>query len=205
MVTRNFAWADARVAWLRSVHRECHSHRSCKAAQSVDEQAARIEICAAFFNELLTSRPITNIMACVNALMNGLLSNLLAGLLFIHAVLGCCWHHAHARSAGPAPLSAVGGLPLKCCHGHRHGDSKPERSNGNCPCEMECSGTCQFVSTKKVEVEPPSWRPNPFLADSVPLAGAQFAFLADGGERLKERIAPREVLRLHLLHQILLI
>lgn len=137
--------------------------------------------------------------------MNALISNLLSCLLFIHAVLGCCWHHAHDCASCGTAFYRAGGSHSKCCHAHRHTDTNREQPDDKRPCEMECSGTCQFVSTKKVEVEPPSWTATDFMADSMQPVFAGLAFLRQGWEPLRESTVAREAVRLHLLHQILLI
>lgn len=152
--------------------------------------------------------------------MNALLSNLLAGLLCIHAVLGCCWHHEHARaktsqcaacsckgSRGTSTTSPLGlaGAHRHCGHHQRHNAGGQQDSNEGCPCEMRCAGTCQFVSTKKVEMDSPIWTLARFEADALLAAGLQVADSRLDRRSALDPVIQREPSRLYLLHQLLLI
>ncbi len=141
--------------------------------------------------------------------MHALIASLMAWILFIHALLGCCWHHAHAWHASIDPASRVVKV-IPCC-GHQHaGKHQTEDRNQEqppCPCPVErCVGVCTFLPPAKTLaetqlVEAPFDLSAPYL---LPVA-----VIADGFTRTWDCLAgPLESqppVRLHLLHQILLI
>src|SRR4249920_1206388 len=83
--------------------------------------------------------------------MHCVLTNLMAGLLFIHTVFGCCWHHAH--SYAQTEQTAVR-KSASCCQHHEYSsDSKHE--NAPCQGKLECHGTCTYVVPQKVQIDGP--------------------------------------------------
>lgn len=129
--------------------------------------------------------------------MHRLISSLMAAVLLAHALLGCCWHHAHACVMESEEPSV--------CAAHRddsHG--APDGSDEHDGHQHECGGgTCVFV---RIENSPigqllTSWAidlafstsPSQFTGESV-----HWAVSADP----QEFAGP---VRLHLLHQLLLI
>ena len=103
------------------------------------------------------------------------ISHLVAGCLALHALLGCCVHHAHAEHAelGHAHL---GTICESCdhaghddaCDGHDHDDAAEHEGleteglaatdghdEPNAPCSGSCGDKCQFVTTGRVQLESP--------------------------------------------------
>lgn len=131
--------------------------------------------------------------------MQAFVANLTAATLFIHTVLGCCWHHAHACEHGVD--STVAAQPVTCCHHQHDRDSTPH--DQPCQSKVDCQGTCHFVVPQKVHVAPPHWTPIDLVAVLPSLADHQLdvtPFLTSAPPLLDA--APP--LRTHLLHQVLL-
>ena len=124
--------------------------------------------------------------------MKAFLTSLMAILLAAHSAFGCCWHHAHAYD----------GLPNACCNHNDH-DGLPDEPP--CDVEKECEGTCQYVAAEKVRVDhlgDAGWAV--FVVPNVTFAESTFSSLV----RSRESFCPIDSgppLRLHLLHQLLLI
>src|SRR4051812_10831753 len=130
--------------------------------------------------------------------MQPFVANLTAALLFIHTVLGCCWHHAHACEQQMVTVDHS----AKCCHHHQHrSDGKQHEKPGKC--KVECEGTCIYVVPQKVKVEAPDWITMGLLAVLPSLADQQCesapAWRADWFP--PDLVPP---LRTHLLHQVFL-
>jgi hypothetical protein len=135
--------------------------------------------------------------------VNAITSSLMSVLLVIHAMLGCCWHHAHA-CVGQEASAQPTAHGSSCCQ-HHDCPQRQEQPAAPCGCKIECQGVCIYLPTQKV------------LIDNSPLAVA-FEFAAvdrtlDGShvptaiswEVASGAIASSPPLRLHLMHQILLI
>lgn len=61
-----------------------------------------------------------------------------------HAVLGCCWHHAHA--SGDTHSREMATKHATCGHGHHHHDVGD--SDGHAPVPHDCDKTaCVYVKT----------------------------------------------------------
>ena len=129
--------------------------------------------------------------------MQAFVATLTAALLFIHAVFGCCWHHAHF---GEHDLNVAGSQTARCCHHHQHSTESNQQQK---PCKAECESTCIYVLPHKVTVEAPQWvsfdlpAVLPWLADYRMEAAASW-----DSEWLSSDLVPP--LRTHLLHQVLL-
>jgi len=129
--------------------------------------------------------------------MQAFVSIVTAALLFIHTVVGCCWHHAH----GCDRISAVAvSQPAKCCHHHQHsGESNQPQK----PCKADCEGGCIYVVPQKLTVEAPQWASFDVLAVLPSLADHRI----DASATWELGWSPPDVvppLRTHLLHQVLL-
>lgn len=139
--------------------------------------------------------------------MKRLLAVLLGTTLFTHAVLGCCWHHAHTYAPRLAQsktvaLSKAGERHVCPCH---RVPVQPQEDSGNKPGngEQECAGVCIYLPVEKTCLDdvlvgaflwavPPSQalKTSPFEFSSVVQASH-----APVGHSLP----------LHLLHQVMLI
>lgn len=138
--------------------------------------------------------------------MQAVVSSLTAVLLFIHTVFGCCWHHAHVCQQQPIAAAAT---TAGCCqHRHHHegpqqSESNPHEQPGNC--QVNCHGTCNYTVPQKVRVDSPL---SIASIDLWPTAGAlcqSHLVSAIAWEAAGLQPLPEQPLRLHLLHQLLLI
>ena len=137
--------------------------------------------------------------------MRAVVSSLTALAIFLHAVLGCCVHHAHA--SGPArPVVGTCG-----CHSHGDGDSHKQggqespRSgplDDGCPSEKCDEASCAFAVAGKVSVEK-AWFQSAALDATITPIAQQFELLQR--PEITHDPTLSEPVRIHLLHQILLI
>ena len=132
----------------------------------------------------------------------------------LHIGLGCCFHHAHAADGNTCQhppeadqdsleLATSGHTHSHADHDHQHADESPASPTpDSCPHEECKSGKCVFVSISKVDLSQ--------LANiSLPaiLVHESLEVLADGASILNSDFGgpPKLPLRLHLLHQVMLI
>ncbi|MBL9122402.1 MAG: hypothetical protein JNG90_02135 [Planctomycetaceae bacterium] len=137
--------------------------------------------------------------------MAALFSPTIAAVLLIHAVLGCCWQHARQAIAEAATNISVADT---CCHQH----DAPEHSAPQqpCDCRWECHATCVYLADK------PTFEMQSLVAAfagdlglfAVP-APVDWATVGSRASRARAHesaaLGARPPLRLHLLHQLLLI
>lgn len=121
-----------------------------------------------------------------------------AAFFVTHLMLGCCAHHSHAAEGQSLPLASHGAVLAdgQCIEGHDGPADPSHRGPSDCR-----GGSCSFL------------RPSPTVADSpihslpavcVPLLHAQSL----GKVRAEQQPATGGALlsvRLHLVHQVLLI
>lgn len=165
-----------------------------------------------FLRACLTKVPIRiRISAVSERIMRFICCNLMSALLFMHALLGCCWHHAHGESccSKPAPdRASVAKHESHCSHKHcsRSSENAPQQQEPAEPSEHEdCPGACNFLPIVKTQVDTESgMMVQSFVAyiawaakSDVP---SQYSARSESGSAIL--CLP---LRLHLLHQILLI
>lgn len=132
--------------------------------------------------------------------MHAVVSSLLAASLLLHAVLGCCRHHAH----DPAVSTVGAAADRNCCHDHQ-GCGDHHAPANRCPGKSDCQGVCTYLPTQKTQVELPLLAA-PWSAVSLPGA------LTDGLLRVSPAwldalvctVAPPHV-RLHLAQLVLVI
>jgi hypothetical protein len=131
--------------------------------------------------------------------MQAFLSILMASVIVLHAAFGCCWHHAHCCSQ----FSQVAvSQPAKCCQHHHESSGSHRQSPGKC--KVECHGVCNYLVPQKVRIDPPRMVA---LFDVVAnqTASSDFRFDVPSGWTLEKSSLETAPLRLHLLHQHLLI
>lgn len=134
--------------------------------------------------------------------MQVVLSNLMAAVLFIHAVLGCCRHPSLACASCNDP-TAQASRAASCCKQHRSENGQGEQRQAPCKCKVECRGVCTYLPPQKTQLDcQPALLPFDLLAlNPASTAGPS----ALPWEVLRGSLALEPPLRLHLLHQILLI
>lgn len=135
--------------------------------------------------------------------MRNILSNLIAALLLVHALVGCCRHRDHQAADNRCPEVSA---PAHSCCGHAGCEREKSQPPTPCKCKIECHSLCVYLPPQKGVVTSSS------LALFVNFAGAGTEFVtvdiptASGLERWQaEHFALQPPIRLHLLHQIILI
>ncbi len=132
--------------------------------------------------------------------MHAVVSSLISATLLLHAVLGCCGHHAHknVRSHGRMIETTA------CCHEHQ--DSSRQHTPAP-PCQdpSDCQGVCTYLPPQKTQFEIPL-TPTPLAAVSManPMAYAGSFNAPAWLDALFCNVAAPHV-RLHLAQQVLLI
>lgn len=137
--------------------------------------------------------------------MHVLVSNLVAASLLLHAVFGCCWHHRHDTSC--CDNSPVAQAVEACCQHHRGDECNDKHSLPSpAPCQggPHCLGDCNYLAVQKSHLDQVQFDvPLDFAIPNSPFFDVRFA-TAHGCDRLYE-LDTGPPLRLHLVHQILLI
>lgn len=146
--------------------------------------------------------------------MRALVSNLVALAMILHAVLGCCWHHAH-ETTSPVSIAEVDAQPAVtvkhcCCHSHQveelaqQDNHRSETDAPAEPCRAPCGEKCQYVVVSRVQLDSPvAWHSFDLLpsVDQPILSPGLTTLTFESGDA---SVDPPP-LRLHLLHQLLLI
>lgn len=132
--------------------------------------------------------------------MRALLSILLAFLLLAQATFGLCWHKVDdCANCSLRPAVCSG----ECCENETDGLSSdnPAEPAG---CRLECRGFCTFLPTQSIKVDTGNQLALDFVADIPSLVDGKLA-PSRSWEHLFPDIDHAPPLRLHLLHQLLLI
>ena len=133
--------------------------------------------------------------------MQAFLANLTAAVLFIHAAIGCGWHHAHCENPAVPAFEA-------CCdhHHHHHGDEDvPSQKPSPGPCCTHCEVSCVYTVPQKVQVDAQvaiSWID---LVTALPGVTTSQTAVPGWIATAEDERATAPPLRLHLLHQLLTI
>lgn len=142
-------------------------------------------------SEMTRSRPVSS---CASILMSV--------LLLIQAVSGWCWQPAHSGACVDGSLMSVRSA-ASCCDHCRHSDTDIPRQ-GPGKCRMECSSVCTFLQPERTHVDSRSVTVPVGYAVVLTAIASEFvhAFLIGLTSESAQMVPP---LRLHLLHQLLLI
>jgi hypothetical protein len=98
--------------------------------------------------------------------MHAAISSLISTILLLHAVLGCCWHHAH-DCAGKA-VAVEGCACHHACPNHQSSGDEPAPATP-CPAERDCPGVWTYLPTERTQFELPLL---PTLLDALPTPSA---------------------------------
>ena len=138
--------------------------------------------------------------------MRRYVSSLTTAMLLVHALVGCCRHHDHHRimcDRTEFSDSLVGG----CCHQDdatpRHDDERPFAP---CDCRLTCKALCVSLPPEKTLIDAGQSVPSIDVMTAASIAAtvhAPTALSYCDGRRVCR--APEPPLRLHLLHQIILV
>jgi hypothetical protein len=134
--------------------------------------------------------------------MQALFSSLVAASLLIHAAIGCCWHHSHnglcADDRQCQPTSDACAHHHGCCNG-QHDQPTQEPCGGH-----QCHGLCNYLPIQKSQVDDLKLQlPLDFAAILPATCDMQGVAVHHAVGCSKAACEPP--VRLHLLHQILLI
>ena len=127
--------------------------------------------------------------------MHAVLSKLMASLLLVQALTGWCCHRP-----GGANLAVPTTHVVACCS-HCCQPRPAQRPVLPVKCQ-QCSGVCTYVPTQKMQIDGPQLI---VPVDVVPALAAVDFSLASRFTRLRGPSDLEPPLRLHLLHQILLV
>jgi hypothetical protein len=137
--------------------------------------------------------------------MRALFSSLVACALLMHAAVGCGWHHKHDAIGDNAV--AVADSASECCHhSHHEGDHQEHGQPSQAPCDghSHCQGLCNYLPVQKPQLDQSSVQLLPDFAVIAPATSKLHVESLTSFARAWES-ASEPPLRLHLLHQILLI
>jgi len=161
-----------------------------------------------------------------------LVSYFVAAVTALHALLGCCGHHAHAATDGAATVACETLDAVPCCgHHHAHGEHgnlddhdvachddaagdvadndafagamHDDEHPAPAPCSDSCEGKCQFVSMSRVQLDSPTTTHDLGLITAVPATTVDGSPLARFENR-RSSVPPLPI-RLHLWNRLLLI
>jgi hypothetical protein len=133
--------------------------------------------------------------------MRSFFSSLVAVSLLMHAALGCCWHQSHDESCGDE--HAI----VQCGHdGAHHNDDCDEHGQRNHePCSgQHCHGVCNYLPIQKTQLDDLKLQLPLDFAINAPIACDIQVVVVQTSAGNCESVAGPPV-RIHLLHQILLI
>jgi hypothetical protein len=135
--------------------------------------------------------------------MYAILSNAMAAWLLLLAVSGWCCHFPMDGTAKPSQSQPV--ACCKHCQRHRceHQSGQGNRPDAPRPSQSDCHGVCVYLPPQEMQVElaSMSWD----AAAIVPVLGTSQLDTASSWERLCEPSGSEPPMRLHHLHQIMLI
>lgn len=135
--------------------------------------------------------------------MPRIVSILLAGSLLAHVALGCCGHVEH--TCGRSQVSAAVLVAGECCGHCQQKPARPVDRDDPCKCRLECHGVCLFLPGATTQLDAPSAGNSSDVPTILAPAVTSSIAAALRWERLCQRFKSEWPLRLHLLHQILLI
>ena len=146
--------------------------------------------------------------------MRAVVSITVAAIIALHAVLGCCWHHTHTSPPIAAGLVAKTAVPTKaikrcCCHSQlkdraRLPEQNPRQQGSKNTCPTPCGEKCNLAAvngttynelTRGCVVAYSTPLDQQLLIPTVPTPSCKLLNFA----------VESPPLRLHLLHQLLLI
>jgi hypothetical protein len=135
--------------------------------------------------------------------MRAFLSTLVAAALLGHAVADAHWHERHF--CVECSSTAAGNLAADCCRQHTTGHEHDSGPSGPCDCQLSCVGGCDYLPAQKVLLDAGQLH-SPVDAAVAPFASIDhYLSLNPLFRKSVGSQAESSPLRLHLLHQILLI
>ena len=138
--------------------------------------------------------------------MNVILRNLMATLLLIHASFGCCSLHAHDCSECIVP-SVKPKCIESCCHCQQKPKKHDSHKSNPKPCKKDCDGTCTYLPSQRSKINASHWAVGlVFVIDTSKIDHCNGQHLLScPWDRSGGQLLNSPPLRLHLLHQVILI
>jgi len=138
--------------------------------------------------------------------MRRVLSSLVAVMLLAHSTVGCCRHDDHAQSSFETTECCESHV-ADCCHDDHatesHHDTRPFAP---CDCKLQCKTFCISLPPEKTLLDAGHSTPG---IDSVAVESNATAscptLVAGWRDGLRASRLSKPPLRLHLLHQVILI
>lgn len=141
--------------------------------------------------------------------MRAIVCNLMAALLLVHALVGCCRHHEHSAARYEQADSALS-TEIACCH-HDHNcfGTETTPAPAPCDCKLECKSLCIYLPPERCVVDAGDLS-LPFDVatvqhDSWTSAAIEAAAASSFWEYTRAFNDTKPPVRLHLLHQIILV
>jgi hypothetical protein len=86
-------------------------------------------------------------------IMRAIVCNLLAALLLVHALVGCCRHH-DPSAARHEWIESAHTTAMACCHHRRNCDADETKQPPTpCDCKLECKAQCVYLQPEKRVVD----------------------------------------------------
>lgn len=143
--------------------------------------------------------------------MRALVSHIVAVAVTLHALLGCCWHHAHESVVAVAETEAKAPAPVKkCCCKHHHEPELAQEEHHSTDqdpvdrCPNTCGDKCVYVGVNRVQLDHALILTSFDLVTAAPQYDLATDLSISRFESDDATVDPPP-LRLHLLHQLLLI
>lgn len=137
--------------------------------------------------------------------MRAFVSNLTAAMVLVHALVGCCRHQDH-HFVGCDNTECSDSLVAGCCHSDDAASShENERPFAPCDCKLACKALCVSLPPEKALIDAGQ---SVRCIDVVAVASASGAISASTAHFYCDamRVFHAEPpLRLHLMHQIILV
>jgi hypothetical protein len=141
--------------------------------------------------------------------MRAIVCNLMAALLLMHALVGCCRHHQHVAASHERVEAAESSATACCHHGHGCCGQEEKQAPAPCDCKLECKALCIYLPPEKCGVDAGDLSLSIDLAFNHHPEGGSAAIEAaaenSAWEYTRACVAPEPPVRLHLLHQIILV
>jgi hypothetical protein len=139
--------------------------------------------------------------------MRTIVTSLTAAMLLVHALVGCCRHREQDCASCHRIALSGRSLATHCCHDdHAACSEEGDRPIAPCKCKLECRALCISLPPEKTLLDAGELAPCGDVVTAAGRAATICSSAADGYSGAEQAAqAPEPPLRLHLLHQIILV
>jgi|SRR3989304_6324602 len=138
--------------------------------------------------------------------MQTAVTNLLASMLLIQALTGWCCQYRCAAGLGHNPAAEASPKSACCDRCGRESRSAQDSTESATPCRCpECLGFCTYLPPDKTPLDDSPLEPRSEALAVAPELAHNHVACGFGWPLAAESVPPEPPLRLHLMHQILLI